>query len=183
MLPTGVVQLLSLAVQVTVSKVQIHCRWHPSSVPPSLLLCLCSSSLFSSYPYSPYALYLFPSPTLPVLLPSLSSWWLHPSSLMLFHPSLQPLPAPLSMQSLPLPLQPCSSISAPLSQPPIPAPLSLLPNYPCYPFPAPLYNRIVTKISSCLVNTTSWREIKQLGISFGSIFLWFSNESSRRPHS
>ena len=37
----------------------------------------------------------------------------------------------------------------------------------------------VTKISSCRVNTTSRRGIKQLGISFGSIFLPFSYESSR----
>ena len=34
--------------------------------------------------------------------------------------------------------------------------------------------RAVTKISSCQVNTTSRWEIKQLGISFGSIFLLFS---------
>ena len=39
--------------------------------------------------------------------------------------------------------------------------------------------RVVTKISSCRVNTTSRRGIKQLGISFGSIFLLFSNKSSR----
>ena len=39
--------------------------------------------------------------------------------------------------------------------------------------------RVVTKISSCRVNTTSRRGIKRLGISFGSIFLLFSNESSR----
>ena len=38
--------------------------------------------------------------------------------------------------------------------------------------------RVVTKISSCRVNTTSRREFKQLGISFGSIFLLFSNKSS-----
>ena len=37
----------------------------------------------------------------------------------------------------------------------------------------------VTKISSCRVNTTSRRAIKQLGISFGSLFLLFSNEGSR----
>ena len=41
--------------------------------------------------------------------------------------------------------------------------------------------RVVTKILSCRVNTTSGREIKQPGISFGSIFLPFSNESSRDP--
>ena len=34
--------------------------------------------------------------------------------------------------------------------------------------------RVVTKISSCRVNTTSRRGIKRLGISFGSIFLLFS---------
>ena len=39
--------------------------------------------------------------------------------------------------------------------------------------------RAVTKISSCRVNTTSKRGFKQLGISFGSIFLLFSCESSR----
>ena len=43
--------------------------------------------------------------------------------------------------------------------------------------------RTVTKISSCWVNTTSRLGIKQLGISFGSIFLIFSYESSRGPHS
>ena len=43
--------------------------------------------------------------------------------------------------------------------------------------------RVVTKISSCQVNTTSRRGIKQQGISFGSIFLLFSNKSSRGPHS
>ena len=45
------------------------------------------------------------------------------------------------------------------------------------------YYRAVTKISSCRVNTTSRRGIKQLGISFGSIFLLFSYESSRGPRS
>ena len=44
-----------------------------------------------------------------------------------------------------------------------------------------LYHRVVTKISSCRVNTTGRRGIKQLGISFGSIFLLFSNKSSRGP--
>ena len=39
--------------------------------------------------------------------------------------------------------------------------------------------RVVTKISSCRVNTTSRRGIKRLGISFGSIFVLFSNKSSR----
>ena len=39
--------------------------------------------------------------------------------------------------------------------------------------------RAVTKISSCWVNTTSGRGIKQLGISFGSSFLLFSFESSQ----
>ena len=41
--------------------------------------------------------------------------------------------------------------------------------------------RVVTKISSCRVNTTSRRGIKRLGISFGSIFPLFSNKSSRGP--
>ena len=44
-----------------------------------------------------------------------------------------------------------------------------------------IMSRVVTKISSCRVNTTSRRGIKQLGISFGSIFLLFSNKSSRGP--
>ena len=39
--------------------------------------------------------------------------------------------------------------------------------------------RVVTKISSCQANTKSRRRIKQLGISFLSIFLPFSFESSR----
>ena len=34
-------------------------------------------------------------------------------------------------------------------------------------------SRVVTKISSCRVNTTSRRGIKRLGISFGSIFFYF----------
>ena len=42
---------------------------------------------------------------------------------------------------------------------------------------------VVTKISSCQVNTTSRRRIKQLGISFGSIFLLFCDERSRGPRS
>ena len=37
--------------------------------------------------------------------------------------------------------------------------------------------RVVTKISSCRVNTTR----RRLGISFGSIFLLFSNKRSRGP--
>ena len=41
--------------------------------------------------------------------------------------------------------------------------------------------RVVTKISSCRVNTTRRRGFKRLGISFGSIFLLFSNKSSRGP--
>ena len=41
--------------------------------------------------------------------------------------------------------------------------------------------RVVTKISSCRANTTSRWGIKWLGISFGSIFLLFSNKSSRGP--
>ena len=47
--------------------------------------------------------------------------------------------------------------------------------------PARSTGRVVTKISSCRVNTTSRRGIKRLGISFGSIFLLFSNKSSRGP--
>ena len=43
--------------------------------------------------------------------------------------------------------------------------------------------RVVTKISSCRRNTTSRRGIKQLWVSFDSIFLLFSNESSWGPHS
>ena len=39
--------------------------------------------------------------------------------------------------------------------------------------------KVVTKISNCRLNTTSRREIKQLRISFGSIFLLFSYESIR----
>ena len=42
-------------------------------------------------------------------------------------------------------------------------------------------SRVVTKILSCRVNTTSRRGIKWLGICFGSIFLLFSNKSSRGP--
>ena len=45
--------------------------------------------------------------------------------------------------------------------------------------PTPALIRVVTKISSCRVNTTSRRGIKQLGISLGSIFLLFSSESYR----
>ena len=41
--------------------------------------------------------------------------------------------------------------------------------------------RVVTKILSCRVNTTSRRGIKWLGICFGSIFLLFSNKSSQGP--
>ena len=41
--------------------------------------------------------------------------------------------------------------------------------------------RVVTKILSCRVNTRSRRGIKWLGICFGSIFLLFSNKSSRGP--
>ena len=41
------------------------------------------------------------------------------------------------------------------------------------------FSKVVSKISSYRVNTTSRRRIKQLGISFGSIFLLFSSESSR----
>ena len=39
--------------------------------------------------------------------------------------------------------------------------------------------RVVTKISSCRVNTTSRHGIKRLGISFDSIFLLFFNKSSQ----
>ena len=42
---------------------------------------------------------------------------------------------------------------------------------------------VVTKVSSCWVNTTGRQGIKQLGISFGSIFLLFSNNSSQGRHS
>ena len=41
------------------------------------------------------------------------------------------------------------------------------------------YCRVVTKISCCRVNITSRWEIKQSGVSFGFIFLLFSDESSR----
>ena len=41
--------------------------------------------------------------------------------------------------------------------------------------------RVVTKISSCWVNTIGRRGIKRLGISFSSISLPFSNKSSRGP--
>ena len=50
-----------------------------------------------------------------------------------------------------------------------------------YNFIQTLTSRVVTKISSCRVNTTSRRRIKWLGISFGSIFLLFSNKSRRGP--
>ena len=43
--------------------------------------------------------------------------------------------------------------------------------------PTPALIRVVTKISSCRVNTTSRWGIKQLGISLGAIFLLFSSES------
>ena len=43
------------------------------------------------------------------------------------------------------------------------------------------HNRVVTKISSCRVYTTSRRDIRLLGIYFGSIFLLFSNKSSQGP--
>ena len=39
------------------------------------------------------------------------------------------------------------------------------------------------RFQSCRVNITSRRGIKQLGISSGFIFILFSNEISRRPHS
>ena len=41
----------------------------------------------------------------------------------------------------------------------------------------------VTKISSCRVNITTRQGIKQLGISFGFIFVVFPYESSHGPHS
>ena len=41
------------------------------------------------------------------------------------------------------------------------------------------FSKVVSKISSYRVNTTSRLGIKQLGISFGSNFLLFSNENSR----
>ena len=41
---------------------------------------------------------------------------------------------------------------------------------------------VVTKISSCQVNTTRRWGNKQLGFSFSSIFLLFSFESSQEPH-
>ena len=50
-------------------------------------------------------------------------------------------------------------------------------------FPDFSLSMIVTKISSCRVNTKCRRRIKQLGISFGSIFLLFSNKSTWGPHS
>ena len=46
-----------------------------------------------------------------------------------------------------------------------------------------LSTRDVTKISSCRVNTTNRWGIKQLGISFGCIFLLLSYESSQGPDS
>ena len=46
-----------------------------------------------------------------------------------------------------------------------------------------LLSRVVAKISNCWVNTTSRWEIKQLGISFGSIFLLFSYASNLGPRS
>ena len=46
-----------------------------------------------------------------------------------------------------------------------------------------LIDRVVTKISSCQVNTTSRWGIKWLGISFSSIFLLFSNKSRQGPPS
>ena len=44
-------------------------------------------------------------------------------------------------------------------------------------------HRVVTMILCRWVSTTSRQGIKQLGISFGSIFLLFSNKSSQGPHS
>ena len=42
---------------------------------------------------------------------------------------------------------------------------------------------VVTRILGCQINATSRQGIKLLEISFGSIFLLFSNESSQGPHS
>ena len=44
-----------------------------------------------------------------------------------------------------------------------------------------LLSRAVTKISNYWVNTTSRWGIRQLGISFGSIFLLFTYESNLGP--
>ena len=44
-----------------------------------------------------------------------------------------------------------------------------------------LLSWVVTKISNYWANTTSRWGIKQLGISFGSIFLLFSDESNLGP--
>ena len=44
-------------------------------------------------------------------------------------------------------------------------------------------HRVVKLQFQVAFNTTSRRGIKQLAISFGSIFLLFSNESSKGPHS
>ena len=53
--------------------------------------------------------------------------------------------------------------------------------YRCNPLADIVAFRVVSKISSSRVNTTSRRGIKRLEISFGSIFLLFSNKSSRGP--
>ena len=78
---------------------------------------------------------------------------------------------------------------------PLPLPLPLpyhnhhqTTNATTLPLPEPLplrliLPRVVTKISSCRVNTTSRWGIKQLGVSFGSISLLFSFESSQGPSS
>ena len=62
-----------------------------------------------------------------------------------------------------------------------------LTSYEAQPFSSNVWKhpgrRAVTEISSCYVNTTSARGIKQLGISFGSIFLLFSYGSSRGLYS
>ena len=52
------------------------------------------------------------------------------------------------------------------------------------PPPSPQVCRVVTKILSCQENTRSRQGIKQLGVSFGSVFLlYFSFESSWGAHS
>ena len=50
-------------------------------------------------------------------------------------------------------------------------------------FPGFVVSRVVIKISSCQVSTTSRWGIKHLGVSFGSNFLLFSIKSSWGPHS
>ena len=118
---------------------------HPSACSSVLAISIPAPPPLFFHPCFPihYMYALFPSPTSPVLLPYPSSWWPHPcTAVCLFSHPCNPFFASLSMQSVSLPLHLCSSIPAPLSQPPIPAPLSLLPNYLCYPFPSPLYKHL-----------------------------------------